>query len=84
VPAFRIIEALDVVEYISSRLISGPVRLPSALDMNYRGSTGHGRGYRDCLQLNWGVFVNLPLTTVISDTPLCCDSSSCDQPSKGG
>jgi hypothetical protein len=26
VPAFGIVEALDVVEYISSRLVSGPVR----------------------------------------------------------
>jgi len=37
VPAFRIVEALDVVEYISSRLISGPVRFaPCALGLQRR------------------------------------------------
>jgi hypothetical protein len=35
VPAFRIVEALDVVEYISSRLVSGAVRFaPYALVFN--------------------------------------------------
>src|SRR5262249_43825920 len=35
--SFRIVEALDVVEYISSRLISGPVRFaPCALGLQRR------------------------------------------------
>jgi hypothetical protein len=40
VPAFRIIEALDVVEYISSRLVSGPVRFaPCALGLRALSQT---------------------------------------------
>jgi hypothetical protein len=42
VPAFRIVEALDVVEYISSRLVSGPVRFaPCALGLQLREEALH-------------------------------------------
>jgi putative tryptophan/tyrosine transport system substrate-binding protein len=42
VPAFRIVEALDVVEYISSRLVSGAVRFaPYALGLQRREEALH-------------------------------------------
>src|SRR6201982_3003980 len=42
VPAFRIVEAFDVVEYISSRLVSGPVRFaPCALGLQRREEALH-------------------------------------------
>src|SRR5438132_13362669 len=41
-PAFRIVEALDVVEYISSRLVSGAVRFASyALGLQRREEALH-------------------------------------------
>src|SRR5207302_10321087 len=42
VSAFRIVEALDVVEYISSRLTSGPVRFaPCAIGLQRREDALH-------------------------------------------
>src|SRR5262249_17405959 len=44
VPAFGIVEALDVVEYISSRLGSGPVRFaPHAFGLQRRDEAPHHR-----------------------------------------
>src|SRR2546421_524343 len=44
VPAFRIVEALDVVEYISSRLVAGPVRFaPHAFGLQRREEALHLR-----------------------------------------
>jgi hypothetical protein len=42
-PAFRIVEALDVIEYISSRLVSGAVRFAPYALSSRRGGKRVGR-----------------------------------------